>query len=205
MSKEVLGKGQGDKKMFKKMHIAVLVALCVAGFAGSRSVAAENQADSTVVTCTADSCRFPFTLAGLENGQANSEVDDVNEQALLSAILDRYIEEEEEDPNEPEKHVPLGGGGFVGSSGLHASNPFDGSSGAGGLMPAPAPTTTRSAGTVQYTDTYFAAPVEPVENDSETVTPTPYIPDGTTTVPEPTTIAILGLGSMTLLRRRKST
>ena len=81
-------------------------------------------------------------------------IGDVNEAELLSSILDEYIED---DPNEPEEYVPVGGGGGSAgsSSGLHSSNPFGGSSGASGLLPTSAAAAPQSTGPAPYADTLF--------------------------------------------------
>ena len=193
-----------NKILGKAVVIVVLVVL-----AGGKAMAEGNmvctRGGCANVARGADSGQSSISFAQLQqSSQPNLVITDVNEHGLLSLILDECIEDDPNEPNEPEKRIPLGGGGGGSdgsSSGLRGSNPYAGSGSSGLMSTSPAPQNTSP---ISYSDTLFAAAGSPIDNDTGgTITPTPYTGDGTTTVPEPATIAMLGLGSLVLRRRKK--
>ncbi len=192
--------------MIKKVFITTMAVVSLVALAGSETMAGNEQGCGTDITRDVCSGQCSISFAQLQQcSQSNPVIGELSEASLLSSILDKYIEDDpNDDPNESEEFLLSGGGGGSGgsSSGLLASNPYAGSSGTGGLMFAPAP---QSTGSAAYGDTLFAATPAPIEEDADDIiTPTPYPGDGNTTVPEPTTIAMLGLGALGLLRKRKS-
>lgn len=133
--------------------------------------------------------------------QGEFVIADLNERTVLEFILDQFSEE----PNEPGEEKRFGGGGGRGGStnSLFASNGDAGFGGGHSLMLTGASGQYESSPVV-LTDTYYAGPAWPIDNDTpQTVEPTEVdTTEGTAPVPEPATICLLGLGGTVLIRRR---